>query len=164
MWNLSVILVIFVVSILSFYFQISHTMPRRDIFHEVVVASLVKEGWQVIDDPLRIVAGGVGLFIDITAEPIITFGRDDEKVAIEIKSFLIQSQITTFYEAIGKYITYRKALLMNKLDMDLYLAVPKKSYDTIFQKELVRELVKEYNVNIIVYNSTNQTIVSWIKQ
>jgi hypothetical protein len=50
------------------------------------------------------------------------------------------------------------------MNMDLYLAVPKKSYDTIFQKELVKELVEEYSINILVYNSKNQTIVSWIKQ
>ena len=139
-------------------------MPRKDIYHETVIIALEKEGWLVIDDPLRIVAGGVGLFIDITAEPIVTFGRNDQKVAIEIKSFQIQSQITTFYEAFGKYLTYRKALVITKLDMDLYLAVPKKSFDTIFQKELVKELVKEYQVNLIVYSSLNQTVVSWIKQ
>jgi hypothetical protein len=139
-------------------------MPRKDFYHEDVITSLEKEGWQIIDDPLRIVAGGVGLFIDITAEPIITFERDNEKIAIEIKSFQIQSQITTFYEAFGKYLTYRKALFMNKLDMELYLAIPKRSFDTIFQKELVKELVVEYSINILVYNSKNKTIVSWIKQ
>ncbi len=63
-----------------------------------------------------------------------------------------------------RYLTYRKALAMTRLDMDLYLAVPKKSFDTIFQKELVKELVKEYKVNLIVYSSKNQTVVSWIKQ
>jgi hypothetical protein len=139
-------------------------MPRKDIYHEVVITSLEKDGWQIIDDPLRIVAGGVGLFIDISAEPIITFGRNNERVAIEIKSFQIQSQITTFYEAFGKYLTYRKALAMNKLDMDLYLAVPKKSYDTIFQKELVKELIEDYSVHLLVYNSNSQIIVAWIKQ
>lgn len=139
-------------------------MPRKDIFHETVITSLEKEGWQIIDDPLRIVAGGVGLFIDLTAEPIITFRRDNERVAIEIKSFQIQSQITTFYEALGKYLTYRKALSMNNLGLNLYLAVPKESFDTIFQKELVKELVKEYRVNLLVYNTKNQTIESWIIQ
>ena len=123
-----------------------------------------KDGWRVVDDPLRIVAGGVGLFIDLSAEPIMTFERDDKKIAIEIKSFEIQSQITSFYEALGKYLSYRKALFMNKMNLELYLAVPKRAYDTIFQKELVKELVKEYKVNIVVYSHKNQTITSWIKQ
>ena len=109
-------------------------MPRKDTYHDTVRIGLEKDGWRVIDDPLRIVAGGVGLFIDLSAEPIMTFARDDKKIAIEIKSFEIQSQITSFYEALGKYLTYRKALAMNKLDLDLYLAVPKRAYDTIFQK------------------------------
>ncbi len=139
-------------------------MPRKDTYHETVKIGLEKDGWRVVYDPLRIVAGGVGLFIDLSAEPIMTFERDDKRIAIEIKSFEIQSQITSFYEALGKYLTYRKALFMNKMNLELYLAVPKRAYDTIFQKELVKELVKEYKVHIVVYSYKNQTITSWIKQ
>ena len=50
------------------------------------------------------------------------------------------------------------------MNLELYLAVPKRAYDTIFQKELVKELVKEYKVNIVVYSHKNQTITLWIKQ
>jgi XisH protein len=139
-------------------------MPRKDTYHDIVRIGLEKDGWRVIDDPLRVVAGGVGLFIDLSAEPIITVERDNKKIAIEIKSFEIQSQITSFYEALGKYITYRKALLMTKLDFELYLAVPKKAFDSIFQKDLVKQLVVEYKVHIVVYSDKNQTIISWIKQ
>ena len=139
-------------------------MPRKDTYHDTVRVGLEKDGWRVIDDPLRIVAGGVGLFIDLSAEPIMTFQRADKKIAIEIKSFEIQSQITSFYEALGKYLTYRKALSMNKMDFDLYLAVPKRAFETIFQKPLVEELVKEHKMNILVYSAKNQVITSWIKQ
>ena len=94
----------------------------------------------------------------------MTFRRDDKKIAIEIKSFEIQSQITSFYEALRKYLTYRTALAMNKMDFDLYLAVPKRAFDTIFQKELVKVLVKEHKMNIVVYSDKNQSITSWKKQ
>lgn len=139
-------------------------MPRKDTYHDVVRTALEKDGWQVIDDPLRIVAGGVGLFIDLSAEPIMSAEREDSRIAIEIKSFEIQSQITSFYEAFGKYLTYEKALLMNKMNLELYLAVPKRAYDTIFKKELVKQLVLDYKVNIVVYSTINQSIISWIKQ
>jgi hypothetical protein len=139
-------------------------MPRKDTYHDVVRIGLQKDGWRIVDDPLRIVAGGVGLFIDLSAEPIITVQRDNKRIAVEIKSFEIQSQITSFYEAFGKYLTYRKALLMVKMDFDLYLAVPKRAFDTIFKKDLVKQLVTEYKVHIVVYSDKNQTITSWIKQ
>jgi hypothetical protein len=138
-------------------------MPRKDIYHDNVKAALEKDGWRAIDDPLRIVAGGVGLFIDLTAEPIISFERENKKIAIEIKSFEIQSQITSFYEALSKYITYRKALEMNEMDIEIYLAIPKKAFDTLFQKELVKAIVKENKVYLIVYEPDNQIITSWIK-
>lgn len=139
-------------------------MPRKDTYHEIVRIGLEKDGWRVIDDPLRIVAGGVGLFIDISAERIMTFEQGHKRVAIEIKSFELQSQITSFYEALGKYLTYRKALFMAKMDFELYLAVPKKAFDSIFQKDLVKELVVEHKVHIVVYSEKNQTITSWIRQ
>jgi XisH protein len=53
---------------------------------------------------------------------------------------------------------------MTKLDFELYLAVPKKAFDSIFQKDLVKQLVVEYKVHIVVYSDKNQTIISWIKQ
>ena len=139
-------------------------MPRKDTYHDIVRIGLEKDGWRVIDDPLRVVAGGVGLFIDLSAEPIMTFERENKKIAIEIKSFELQSQITSFYEALGKYLTYRKALSMVKIDFELYLAVPKKAFDTIFKKDLVKQLVTEYKVHLVVYSDKNQTITSWIKQ
>lgn len=139
-------------------------MPRKDTYHDIVRVGLEKDGWRIVDDPLRVVAGGVGLFIDLSAEPIITVERENKRIAVEIKSFELQSQITSFYEALGKYLTYRKALFMVKMDLELYLAVPKRAFDTIFQKDLVIQLVRDYKVHIVVYSDKNQTILSWIKQ
>ena len=138
-------------------------MPRKDIFHDSVVIALEKEGWKVTNDPLRIVAGGVGLFIDIAAEPIISLEKDNEKIAIEIKSFGIQSAITSFYETLGKYLTYRKALEMSNKNMDLYLAVPQKAFESIFQKDLIKAIVLEFHVHLFVYQPNTQTIQKWIK-
>jgi hypothetical protein len=138
-------------------------MPRKDSYHDIVKTALAKDGWRVVDDPLRVVAGGVGLFIDLSAEPILTFELGSNLIAIEIKSFEIESQITTFYEAFGKYLTYRKAIEMTNKEMDLYLAVPKKAFDSIFQKDLIKALVKEFRVNIVIYNIVNQSVVLWIK-
>ena len=63
-------------------------MPRKDIFHESVVNALEKDGWKVTNDPLRIVAGGVGLFIDIAAEPIISIEKTMKK--LQLKSNLLK--------------------------------------------------------------------------
>ncbi|MEN9613149.1 MAG: hypothetical protein RLZZ628_3963 [Bacteroidota bacterium] len=139
-------------------------MPRKDIYHDNLRTALEKDGWRIVNDPLRLVAGGVGLYVDLTAEPMLTIQRNQQQIAVEVKSFEIQSQITSFYEALGKYLTYRKALEINQLHMDLYLAVPQKAFDAIFQKDLVSQLVREYQVHLMVYSITNQTILSWIRQ
>ncbi|WP_202222743.1 element excision factor XisH family protein [Okeania sp. KiyG1] len=40
------------------------------------------------------------------AEKLIAGTRDDEKIAVEIKTFLAASTISEFHTAVGKFITY----------------------------------------------------------
>lgn len=46
------------------------------------------EGWQITHDPLRIKIGTVEMAIDLGAEQLIAAERANEKIAVEIKSFL----------------------------------------------------------------------------
>jgi len=58
------------------------------VFHYAVRKGLEKEGWLITDDPLRIQAGGADMEIDLGAEKIIAAERGEEKIAVEIKSFI----------------------------------------------------------------------------
>lgn len=139
-------------------------MPRKDIYHECVKIALEKDGWTVIDDPLQVAIDETTIFIDLSVEPTYFAERNGEQIAIEIKSFRLQSSITSLYEAVGKYCIYRTALRLDESPFELYLAVPQPTYDTFFQRRLVKEAINEYRVNIIIYNFDSNTIVKWIKQ
>ncbi len=82
----------------------------RDIFHDAVRKGLEKEGWVITDDPLRIEAGGADMQIDLGAEKVIAAEKGEEKIAIEIKSFIGASNISEFHMAVGQFINYRVAL------------------------------------------------------
>lgn len=75
-------------------------MPAKDIFHSLVRTALEKEGWVITHDPYRIDLGFVDFYIDLGAERLIAATKDNEKIAVEIKTFLAASVISEFHIAI----------------------------------------------------------------
>jgi hypothetical protein len=82
----------------------------KDVFHYAVRKGLEKKDWLITDDPLRIKAGGADMEIDLGAEKLIAAERGEEKIAVEIKSFIGTSNILEFHTAVGQFINYRVAL------------------------------------------------------
>jgi hypothetical protein len=141
-------------------------MPRKDIFHESVKIGLEKDGWVVTDDPLLVTVDETTIFIDLGLEPVYYAEKGEQHIAVEVKSFRIQSSITAFYEAVGKFCVYKTTLALSRfadLGFTLYLAVPKNIYDTFFKRRIVEETLKRYEVNYLVYNPLNDTIITWKK-
>ena len=82
----------------------------KDVFHDVVKHALQKDGW-VITDPFRLKIGTVEMAIDLGADRLVGAERSGEKIAVEVKSFLIgSSAISEFHTALGQFINYRGAL------------------------------------------------------
>ncbi len=74
-------------------------MSAKDVFHEVVKIALQKDGWQITHDPLLFHVGGVKMSIDLPAQKLIAAERENEKIAVEVKSFLEKSStISEFYQ------------------------------------------------------------------
>ena len=85
-------------------------MTAKDIFHDAVKHALEKDGWKITHDPLFLSFGGVDMYIDLGAERILAAERDDEKIAVEIKSFIGPSATTEFSIALGQFLKYQLAL------------------------------------------------------
>lgn len=93
----------------------------KNRFHQVVKTALTKDGWNVTRDPLQIKVGGVDMEIDLGAERLLAAERGEEKIAVEVKSFLANtSAISEFHTALGQYINYRAALRREEPDRVLY--------------------------------------------
>jgi hypothetical protein len=136
-------------------------MTAKDIFHSTVRNALEKEDWIITTDPLFIRSLGVELYIDLAAEKIIGAEKDGCKIAIEIKSFIGTSVISEFHKAVGQFLNYRLALKNQEPERQLYLAVPEDTYETFFKIDFVRLIIKEYQIEIIVYNPEEELIVKW---
>ncbi len=101
------------------------------------------------------------MYIDLAAEQLITAEKNDEKIAIEIKSFIGVSATTEFSTALGQFLKYQLALEEEQPDRILYLAIPIDADRSFFSLELPRRLVEKYRVNLIVYEPEEESIVRW---
>lgn len=138
-------------------------MSAKDLFHKVVRSALVKDHWNVTDDPLIIQFGGVDLRIDLGAEKLVAAERDGEKIAVEIKSFLGPSVISDFHVALGQFLNYRLALEAQGSERTLYLAVPEETFRTFFHLPFAQLAVQRYQLMLVVYNAVQEEIVQWIR-
>lgn len=126
----------------------------KDLYHNVVRNALIKDGWVITHDPLRIPKEitGVKLEIDLGLEKIIVAAKGTEKIAVEVKSFLKSSTFSEFHSVLGQYLNYILGLRKTKSDRTLYLALPKFAYEELSEIALFEDAIKEYNIKLIVLN------------
>lgn len=119
-------------------------MSAKDLFHEAVRKALEKEKWVITNDPLMVKFGKDKVFIDLAAERVLTAEREGEKIAVEIKSFLGESELFDYHTALGQFLNYRLVLESSEPDRTLYLAVPIETYQSLFSRDLAKASVQQY--------------------
>lgn len=135
-------------------------MPAKDKYH-VVVTALEKEGWQITHDPYKLMVGKRKGYIDLGAEKLVAAEKEGQKIAVEIKSFLGDSTLDDFENALGQLLIYKVALEQKETDRLLYLALPQTAFDDLFDDSFFVNLLKRYDVRIIVYEKLEKIITQW---
>ncbi|BAY32030.1 XisH protein [Nostoc carneum NIES-2107] len=138
-------------------------MPARDIYHNVVIQALIADGWTITDDPLYLGYGGRDLYVDLGAEhSTIAAEKANQKIAVEIKSFISPSPVSDLQEAVGQYDIYRTILLELEPERILYLAVAKRVYEGIFSERLGQLIVNRIQIKLIVFDEKTGRVWQWI--
>ncbi len=145
-------------------------MPKRDRIHEIAKTAIIKDGWNITDDPYVISYGERFLFVDLGATEIVDdikgrfigAERKGVKIAIEIKEFRSQSAITDLEQAVGQYVVYK--LLLNRVDpnREIYLAVSDKIYDEIFNEPIGEVVISDLPLKLIVIDLESMEVKQWI--
>ena len=138
-------------------------MPRYDLYHNQVKQALIKEGWQITDDPFTLDYKGIRLYADLGAERIFAAQKDLEKIVVEIKVFNSPSLMTELEKAIGQYNVYRSFLKRLEPQRRLYLAIPDDVYQDFFSLEPIQEVISDQLFFLIVFNPELEVINQWIK-
>jgi hypothetical protein len=138
-------------------------MPAKDIYHGAVKNALIKDGWRITHDPLRLPLGGKDVYVDFGAEQLLAAEKAGRQIAVEIKSFVSDSEINDLEKALGQYTLYHDLLAELEPNRVLYLAVPQKVLLDFFEGEpLGRLLLKNKRVQLIGFDSQKEVIVQWI--
>jgi hypothetical protein len=135
----------------------------RDKIHDVFRQALELDGWFVTDDPLFLRVGKIPIHIDLGAEKILGAEREGVKIAIEVKTFGKASLITALYEAVGKFIVYRKALEVLKPERVLYLAMPEDAFNQLNREPILAKMFTDEKIKIVLYQTDSQKITSWLE-
>lgn len=138
-------------------------MARRGRFYKIVCDALEAEGWTITHKEY-IFDADPQLSTDLGAERLLAAERQLEKIAVEIKSFLQDSQVAELEKAIGQYGLYRKLLALQEPDRQLYLAVPLHAYEDIFARQVGKLAIEVFQLQLLVYDVANEEPLRWAKQ
>lgn len=127
-----------------------YQMQAKDVIHNAVKEALIKDGWTITADPFTIKYEDATVFADLAAERAVAAEKAGQKIIVEIKSFIGQSAIQDFKEALGQYQTYLPFLIELGLEHKLYLAISDVVYAQFFQRPSIRLLVKWHTLPLIV--------------
>jgi hypothetical protein len=66
-----------------------------------------------------------------------------------------------FEVALGQYLLYRRLLALTAPDYELYLAVSSQIHLEFFGRESVQEIVRHYQVALVIVNLEKEEIDQW---
>jgi hypothetical protein len=137
-------------------------VPAKDIHHDTVKLALQKDGWTVTHDPFPLQIGKKRLSADLGAERLISAEKALQRIVVEVKSFVGQSDVKDLEQALGQYVLYRQILNEMGVDRSLYLAVSQATFNSVFTIELGQVLLKNQVIKLIVFDDDHEEIVQWI--
>ncbi len=136
-------------------------MSAKDIFHDAVKNALIKDGWTITDDPYTLQWGNDNLFVDLGAEKVLAAERENQKIAVEVKSFVGRSLASDLQRAIGQYVQYRSLMKRQDPIRVLWLAVPDEVFYEVFEGIKGVDLITDENIKVFGYAAESEEIIKW---
>ena len=134
----------------------------RDIFHEAVKKALIKDGWTITDDPLRLLTKEEGgIETDLGAEKMIVAEKELKRIAVEVKSFINPSLIHEFLKATGQYVCYETVIDKKLLNRQMFLAMPYYVFDKLKKYEFINDIIEKHHMKLVLYDPITETIEEW---
>ena len=137
-------------------------MPADDTIKPAVVTALQKDGWTITHDPYTLRYGTDRLLVDLAAaKALVGAERGEERIAIEIKSFVSPSLLNEFQTALGQFMVY--AMLLREVDPErrLVVAVSEVAYQNLIAKPMVEFVLQKQPIPFVVVRLSTEEVVSW---
>ena len=137
-------------------------MPARDILHDAVLNALLKDGWTITDDPFTITYGIRYAYADLGAEKTLAAVKDNQKIVVEIESFVGLSKVRELECAMGQYLIYRSWLKRTRPEYQLFLALDSDAFQVLFIDVSGQVLIEDYELKFVIINAEREEITRWI--
>ena len=139
-------------------------MPARDRYHATCKNALVKDGWTITHDPYLLRWGAKDLFVDLGAEKLVAAERANQRIAVEVKSFIGNSDVDDLEKAVGQYVLYQEVLKVQDPDRQIFLAIRETVYYELFadSPSLGKLLLESKTLRLIVFESSQEIVTQWI--
>jgi hypothetical protein len=138
-------------------------VPAKNIHHASVIRALTADGWTITHDPLTLSFGGKDLFVDLGAERVtIAAEKSEQRIAVEIQSFLNPSPVRDLQETVGQFEVYRAILAETDPCRTLYLAVPRRVHDGLLTEAFGQLIIARLRLQLLVFDERQEKVVKWI--
>ena len=137
-------------------------MPAKDFYHEQMKQALVKDGWDITHDPLTFKWGKKDIYVDLGAEEILAAEKRGRRIAVEVKSFIGDSEVEDLKNALGQFVLYHDILAQLEPERMLYLAIRETTYEEIFAEPIGQILLENQRVRLVVFDANTEVITKWI--
>lgn len=138
-------------------------MPAKDFYHEHVKNALANDEWNITHDQLRLRWRTTDTYVDLGAEKLLGAERNNQKIAVEIKSFIGRSMVSELEDAIGQYSLYEELLQRLEPDRILYLAVSNEAYLNVFVDAIGEVFLESKRVRLLVFDPDQEVILQWVE-
>ncbi|MEM1167735.1 MAG: element excision factor XisH family protein [Cyanobacteria bacterium P01_H01_bin.35] len=138
-------------------------MPTKDRYHDNCKNALIKDSWTITHDPLRLRWGSKDMYVDLGAEKLLIAKKNQNKIAVEIKTFAAMSEVNALENALGQYLLYRSVISRTEPDRKLYLAIPSIVYTDIFEDGLGKIITEDYQLLLLIFDINLEEIIEWIE-
>jgi len=88
--------------------------------------------------------------------------KGEQRIAVEIKSFVGKSDVDDLEKALGQYVLYHDVLAEREPERILYLAVHKTVFNDMFEEPIGKLLLKNNRVRLLVFDPRKEVVVKWI--
>lgn len=136
-------------------------MPALDKYHDAVRNALMKDGWTITHDPLRLVWGRRDMYVDLGAKRLLGAEKDEQRIAVEIKSFTGASEMADLEKALGQFAIYRTVMKEVEPERILYLAVPQKVMENLFQDDIGRLILRDNLAQVVSFDPAEEVLIQW---
>ena len=137
-------------------------MPAKDYYHDNLKRALANDGWTITHDPLTYKWGKKDIYVDLGAEQFIAAEKYERRIAVEVKSFISDSEVEDLKNALGQFVLYHDILDRLEPERKLYLAIRDSTFAEVFQEPIGEILLENQRMRLIVFDPVKEVIVKWI--